>query len=246
MGISDDIELQREYYARTAAEYDSCHVGPAEPEHDFALCLLGGVIQENTYRSFLDVGAGTGRGMAWISSHYPDAVVQGVEPVAELREIAYRKGIPPNQLTEGDANQLAFPDDSFDCVLALGIMHHLPDPRRALAEMVRVSRKAVFISDLNNFGCGGKAQKGFAHVLRALGLWRGFQYLKNGFKHAKYSEGDGIHYSYSILDDVPFLASLGCRTYIFGITPCRHASLLWGGSHAGVLAIKQVGGLKAP
>jgi ubiquinone/menaquinone biosynthesis C-methylase UbiE len=233
-----EIALQREYYAKTAAQYDTSHVGPSEPEHDFALMLLGGIAGEHGYESFLDVGAGTGRGMGWLKGRFPAAVVNGIEPVKELREVGYAKGISPLELVDGDATRISYPDNSFECILALGIMHHLPDPRSALTEMVRVSSKAVFISDLNNFGCGGLTQRALARSLRALGLWKSFQFVKNGFKHAKFSEGDGIHYSYSLLDDVPFLHQLDCATHVFTTSRCGSPSPLWGSSHVAVLALK--------
>ena len=235
----DDIARQRDYYSRTAADYDTAHAGEYEPEHDFALTLLRGIAAKQGYGSFLDVGAGTGRGMAFLSREFPGAVVRGVEPVEALRRSAYAKGFAEEHLTDGDALNLQQESASVDCVLALGVMHHLPAPRVALREMVRVARKAVFISDLNNYGCGGWLQKSVARGLRATGLWRSAQFLKNGFKHAKYSEGDGVHYSYSLLDDVPSLNRLGCRTYLFSTLPCRSDSLLWGASHVAVLALKE-------
>ena len=43
-------------------------------------------------------------------------------------------------LLHGDAGKLLFPDDCFDVVTCLETLEFLPDPRQALAEMIRVLR----------------------------------------------------------------------------------------------------------
>lgn len=232
-----EVDLQRSYYARTAEVYDDCHRdGVYEPEHDVAMALLLGLARHHGWRSFLDAGAGTGRGMLTLRNGLPGAAVKGLEPVAELREVAVKKGSPVDDIVEGDIMNMRYPDAAFDCVLALGVFHHLPDPRKGLKEMLRVARKAVFISDLNNFGCGSLWQRGFSHALLALGLWRAFQWLKNGGRYWKYNEGDGVHYSYSLLEEVRFLKQQGCEVFLFSTRPTGR-SLFWTCSHVAVLAL---------
>ena len=87
----NDTTLQRAYYARTASLYDEAHLSAAEPEHDFALDFLSGIARAAGYRSFLDVGSGTGRGIARLQREFPQAEIVGVEPVAELREVVIGK-----------------------------------------------------------------------------------------------------------------------------------------------------------
>jgi SAM-dependent methyltransferase len=233
----DEISLQRGYYARTASLYDEAHFSASESEHEFALDLLIGVALARGYQSFLDVGCGTGRGVVRLQAQFPQADIVGIEPVAELRAVGHQKGIPSSRLIDGDATSLNFPNRSFDCVLALGVMHHLPDPKLAIAEMTRVARKAIFISDLNNLGCGSIAQRAVCHLLTAVGLWRPFQFIKNGFKPWKFNEGDGLHYSYSLFNDIAFVRSLGLVPYLFTTRPTgKNPS--WTCSHAAVLGMR--------
>ena len=234
----NENQLQREYYAKTAAAYDSAHVGNAEEsEHSIALAALVGLSFHYGFDSFLDVGCGTGRGIAELLRRRPEARVMGVEPVAELRAVGVSKGIPTALLIEGDATQLSFEDNSFDCVCAFGILHHIRQPRVALREMLRVARKGLFISDLNNFGCGSALQRIVSQTLNALGLWRAFQFLITKGKGYKFSEGDGVHYSYSVYNDHRWL-SRQCRevhvlnTKGMGVNPYRTCS------HVALLAIK--------
>jgi len=81
--------------------------------------------------------------------------VKGIEPVAELRQQAeIQNGIGSDPLREGDALQLPFADDSFDWVVETGLLHHIRDWPQAVAEMARVARYGVLISDTNNIGQG--------------------------------------------------------------------------------------------
>jgi ubiquinone/menaquinone biosynthesis C-methylase UbiE len=234
----NDITLQRAYYARTASLYDGAHLSMSEPEHDFALDFLSGIARAQGYQSFLDAGSGTGRGVARLQTEFPKAEIVGVEPVAQLRAVGHQKGIPSQCLVDGDVTELSFRDQSFDCVLALGLMHHLANPRRAIFEMTRVARKAIFISDLNNLGCGSLYQRSASHFMNALGLWRSFQFIKNGFKSWKTSEGDGIHYSYSLLNDMSFMRSLGLTLFLLTTRPTgRNPS--WTCSHVAIFGRKE-------
>ena len=236
--IMDEIKKQRAYYAASAAEYDQAHINDTESEHEMALDILSGLLIANGYKTVLDVGSGTGRGIQRLASLCPKISLTGIEPVAELRSIGHGKGIAESALIEGDATAIQFEDRSFDCVMALGVMHHIPKPRNAIAEMLRVSRRAVFISDLNNFGCGSLGQRILSHSARAIGLWPTVRYVKNGFKPWKYSEGDGVHYSYSLFDDIPFLGAAGARCHLFTTKPTGR-NPFWTCSHVAVLAIKE-------
>lgn len=50
-----------------------------------------------------------------------------------------------------DARYLPFKDASFDTVLALSVFHHVPDYEKAIAEMVRVSRRTIIGWEPNIF-----------------------------------------------------------------------------------------------
>lgn len=234
----DEIQTQRNYYARTAASYDSGHAQPTGArEHDIALATLIGLSDHYGLNSFLDVGCGTGRSVGELLKRRSDATVMGVEPVAALREVAYSKGIPKASIVEGDATALGFENNTFDCVSAFGILHHVKRPNVAIREMLRVAKKAIFISDLNNFGCGSLPQRLVSQTLNALGLWRAFQFLVTRGKGYKYDEGDGVHYSYSLYNDYKWLTRCCSVVHVIntkgtGINPYRTCS------HVALLAIK--------
>jgi ubiquinone/menaquinone biosynthesis C-methylase UbiE len=235
--MNREVQLQRAYYAQNALTYDAAHVSAEEPEHDLALSILAGIAAREQFTSFLDVGCGTGRGVLYLQPCFPTAKIDGIEPVLELRQEAFRKGVPEERIIAGEAERIPVPDSSYDCVLALGVMHHLRSPRDAIVEMARVARRAVFISDANNFGCGSILQRLVAHSLRRARLWQIFQFLKNGFRHYKFTPGDGVHYSYSLLGEIEFLQRLGLRVFLFTTRPTG-PSPLWSCSHLAVLGLK--------
>jgi SAM-dependent methyltransferase len=51
---------------------------------------------------------------------------------------------------ELDAEELALPDESFESVAAYEVLHHCRSPHRALCEMLRVSRRYVFLQEPND------------------------------------------------------------------------------------------------
>ena len=93
-----------------------------------------------------------------------------MEPVAGLRTVVHAKGVPCNDLVDGDATNLDCADGAFDVVCAFGVLHHIKQLELAVREMLRVARQAIFISHTNNFGQGSAAVPDLQASLRACGL----------------------------------------------------------------------------
>ena len=211
------IELQRAYYARTASHYDQMQVDPAD-EHAIALAWMAALVEQRGYSSVLDVGSGTGRALLYLKSRSNVRLV-GIEPAAALRSVGHGKGLRDEELIDGNALSLSFADDSFDLVCAYGVLHHIADHRRAVAEMTRVAKRAVFISDANNFGQGSLLNRMLKQALNATGVWRWFDLLRTRGKGFHYSEGDGVFYSYSLLNDLPVLRRKFADTLFMSTRP---------------------------
>ena len=94
----------------------------------------------STPRRLLDVGCGCG----WSSFCFAKAGYRtsGVDLNPSVFE-------PPRiadlSLTEGSALNLPFQDESFDVVATYQCLEHIPDPERALREMIRVCRRGGVI-----------------------------------------------------------------------------------------------------
>lgn len=90
----------------------------------------------------LELGAGNGVNFG----HYPPTVDQvvAVEPEPYLRakaERAARSAPVPLEVRSGVADELEFPDASFDAVVACLVLCTVPDLARALSEQRRVLRR---------------------------------------------------------------------------------------------------------
>jgi len=210
----DEIRRQREYYERTAAEYDQWHVHD-DDEHTLALAFASGIINWLGIHSVLDVGSGTGRAIHFLKRHCPGVKVVGLEPVAALREVGYSQGLSQLELIAGDATTIDAANESYDLVSEFGVLHHVREPSLAVAEMLRVARRAVFFSDSNNFGQGSPASRTIKRGLRATGLWPLANWIKTRGKGYSESHGDGVAYSYSVFDNHDQIAR-----------HCRHVHVL--------------------
>ena len=232
------IALQRAYYTETAGRYNSMHVsGNADEGHNLACSLLSELARLCHVKSILDIGSGTGRVILSLQETLPDVHIQGIEPVAALREIGYESGISRNRLLEGDATQLQYADESFDFVCAFGTLHHIPAPKLAVAEMLRVAKKGIFISDGNRFAQGSYLERLIKLFCYKMKLWPLANYIKTKGKGYAVSDGDGITYSYSVFDDYNEIQKQCKKIMLFNIEG-GGKKMITDASHVGLFGIK--------
>lgn len=86
----------------------------------------------------LDVGCGTGTLLHVLSVSDPTLGLAGVDLSPEMLAVAKRRLEGAADLREGWAERLPFPDAAFDIAVSTSVLHYLPDPHAALAEMKRV------------------------------------------------------------------------------------------------------------
>jgi SAM-dependent methyltransferase len=95
----------------------------------------------------LDVGSGTGALTAAVAAVAPSSHIIGIDPAAPY--VAFAQARHPGDLIRfevGDAQQLRFLDGSFDRTLSLLVLNFIPDPTKALDEMIRVTRPGGTLS----------------------------------------------------------------------------------------------------
>jgi SAM-dependent methyltransferase len=95
----------------------------------------------------LDVGCGTGS-LTFLLAERPDLeAIAGIDYAAPYIEHATRRNTDPRvSFRVGDAAALPFPDASFDRVLCQLVLHFVPEPERAVAEMRRVARPGATVA----------------------------------------------------------------------------------------------------
>jgi ubiquinone/menaquinone biosynthesis C-methylase UbiE len=103
----------------------------------------------------LDLGTGTAQIPIAVCRLAPSAQVVAVDLAAHMLRLAAdnvrQAGLEGRvRLERGDAKRLPFPDGSFAAVMSNSIVHHIPEPRTVLAEVLRVARPGavLFLRDL--------------------------------------------------------------------------------------------------
>lgn len=87
----------------------------------------------------LDVGCGTGRYLEVVLKEEPESLV-GVD-LSEAVYVAAENLLLKNNrlmLLQCDANHLPLPDQVFDFVYSIGVIHHTPDPYKTWKNLVRL------------------------------------------------------------------------------------------------------------
>lgn len=207
--------LQRAYYERTSRHFDEWHL-EAMDEHHSALRWIDFLFPKEKIGSILDVGAGTGRAIQFFRDS--GRQVTGAEPSSAQIAQAVKKGIPPGYIVQADGAALPFPDASFDAVCEFGMLHHVERPERVIGEMLRVARKAVFISDSNRFGQGRAIAKLGKLALYKIGLWKLAELARTRGRGYHVSERDGLFYSLSVYDHLTQLSTAVEHVWLLPVT----------------------------
>lgn len=103
-------------------------------------------------REVLEIGVGLGTDHAQFAR--AGARLTGIDLTPRCIELTQRRfeiqGLQ-SRLVTMDAEDLGFPDDSFDAVYSFGVLHHTPDQQRAFREVRRVLRPGgMFLGGLYN------------------------------------------------------------------------------------------------
>jgi len=139
----------------------------------------------------LEIGCGIGTDLAEYARN--GAVVTGVDLGADqveftklnfkLQKLSYK------EIRQSNAEQLPFPDNTFDLVVSFGVLHHTPDTEKALREVYRVMKmdgKAIIIF----------YARGWKHYIKRCfitGILRG-RWFKYGFSWQKvYDEASEVY-----------------------------------------------------
>jgi ubiquinone/menaquinone biosynthesis C-methylase UbiE len=129
--------LTRRRYDRLAIVYDLLE----KPIERLRFAIWRNLLRDRIVgRQALEVGIGTGKNLAC----YPrDTKITAIDLSFPMLERAQRKALLFNRemyLLQMNAEELAFPDNSFDTVFASFVFCSVPDPVRGLRELRRVCR----------------------------------------------------------------------------------------------------------
>jgi ubiquinone/menaquinone biosynthesis C-methylase UbiE len=105
---------------------------------------LQAALPDGAPASVLEVGVGEGEVSSLVRERFPEARIVGVDlPDDDLADHWRARGLA---CTFADIVDLPFPSRSFDLVLAIEVLEHVPDPAAALAELDRLCRRDLVVS----------------------------------------------------------------------------------------------------
>lgn len=125
---SESFEKPAEAYDRFVGRYG----------RSLALATIEALPLEPGWR-VLDVGCGPGALTAVLATALGAERVAAVDPSGSFAQACARR-VPGADVRVGAAEELPFPDGSFDAVLSQLVLNFLPDAEAGLAEMWRVTR----------------------------------------------------------------------------------------------------------
>jgi pseudaminic acid biosynthesis-associated methylase len=125
-----------------------------------------GVIERFPAQSVLEVGCTQGDNLIHLARHVPADRIWGVDINPVVLD-ALRGHVPGTHPVLGVARDLPFPDDSFDLVVTVGLLIHIPDDtlERVMGELLRVARRWVLSGEYHADEQTEVVYRGHEHVL---------------------------------------------------------------------------------
>lgn len=144
-----DTEKIQKVYNNYAIFYDLVFGKISEPGRATAIRSLHHLAPGD---KVLEVGVGTGLSFPFFPPH---CHITGIDLSEKMLRRAQRrideKGLSHIAVERMDASNMAFPDNSFDAVLAAYLITAVPDTWRVLSEIKRVCKKGGLIVLVNHF-----------------------------------------------------------------------------------------------
>jgi ubiquinone/menaquinone biosynthesis C-methylase UbiE len=147
---TDRKELSRAEFDKDAEEYDE---SPKYASLRLSYQKIADEALRNEFRTWLDIGCGTGALLLLIGQQKKDAQLFGVDLSEQMIKVARSKLGKTVDLRVSDSEKLPFEDNQFDLITCTFSFHHYPKPKTALAEMQRVlsPNGRVIIADASAF-----------------------------------------------------------------------------------------------
>ena len=152
-------------YARWAPVYDVVFGSVFENARRMAV-----EASERVGGRILEVGVGTGISLPYYSARSRVVGIDISEPMLKVaRRRVIDEGLEHVELLEVmDAENLEFPESSFDVVVAQYVVNTVPHPEIALDEFLRVLRPGGELVIVNRVGATGGSRKALEHMFQPI------------------------------------------------------------------------------
>lgn len=96
-------------------------------------------------KTILDAGCGEGFSMNKLKLNGIGEKIEGIEYSKDAISFG-KKLFPDLTIKQGSVYELPYKDNSFDLIVCTEVLEHLEDPKKAIKEMLRVTKKYLIIS----------------------------------------------------------------------------------------------------
>ena len=153
--MKDYEALSRKHFDGQAAQYDQRDTYYYSQNGKISCRDIAEQLKNTSCETLLDVGCGTGF-LIDLLAKQRSANYCGLDLSEEMIKIARGKNISGAEFLIGSAEQLPYPDGSFDVVTCSQSFHHYPHPEKAMQEAYRVLKPGglYFLSDTGIGGIG--------------------------------------------------------------------------------------------
>lgn len=111
----------------------------------FYLALENQISQILPINTILDAGCGEGFTTRTLKASFPESSTTGVDQDKDAIRFAKEKD-PASTYSLGDVTSLQFENNKFDLVICNEVLEHLPQPEKAIQELLRVTKTYLIIS----------------------------------------------------------------------------------------------------
>lgn len=99
------------------------------------------IVNKNTYA--LDIGCGTGRWTKYLSGRA--GFIEAIDPSNAVLAADYLLGGIQNvRIAKAAVETIPFHDETFDFVMSIGVLHHIPDTQKAMIDCVKKLKKGGY------------------------------------------------------------------------------------------------------
>jgi len=144
-----------EKYETTAKEYDIARSSTQQGKiiDQLQREFIYNKIKQNNYKKILEAGCGTGRILIFLAKKGLNCY--GFDPAKNMLK-EFKSKIKNKKLKislkEGKIEKIPFPSNTFDCTFTMHVLMHMPDYKKAVKEMYRVTKKGgIVICDFPNY-----------------------------------------------------------------------------------------------
>ena len=106
---------------------------------------MASLLKATGVERILDAGCGEGFVISYLLQGNDRLTITGIDCSLEAIEMA-RQMLPEVLFDVGDLREMPYGDDSFDLVMCLEVLEHLPDPHKGLRELRRVTSAHCLLS----------------------------------------------------------------------------------------------------